>query len=165
MLFVAVTPTIPTINVYNDSIFGCEGQKTLLVSSFSKKYKWSNGDINQSVLIDKSGEYSVIVTDTNGCENISSKTIYVQLVKCNGISSPNFEKIRIYPNPVSNILNIECESFENTTVYIKNNLGQVIFESCLNNYLTSLYLDNLEIGLYYINIGNTDFNQKFTILR
>jgi hypothetical protein len=70
-LFVTVNPPTPTITVSGPAIF-CQGSSVLLISSFSNSYLWSNGVTTQSTIILSTGNYSVNVTDVNGCSAPSS---------------------------------------------------------------------------------------------
>jgi gliding motility-associated-like protein len=56
----------------------CEGASTTFSTSepFSN-YLWSNNDLNQSITINQSGNYSVTVTDANGCTATQSITAKV----------------------------------------------------------------------------------------
>jgi photosystem II stability/assembly factor-like uncharacterized protein len=54
----------------------CEGDTvSLSVLEKFKSYKWSNGDTNSSTTIYKSGKYSVMAIDSNGCVISDSVTI------------------------------------------------------------------------------------------
>lgn len=58
----------------------CEGGSVMLTSTASDAYLWDpNGETTQSIVVDASGDYSVTVTDENGCEgtsNVVSVTVY-----------------------------------------------------------------------------------------
>jgi hypothetical protein len=49
----------------------CQGDSIILRSTPANNYTWSNGASTQSVTITQSGNYTVSVTDTNGCVGIS----------------------------------------------------------------------------------------------
>ncbi|MGK0308736.1 MAG: hypothetical protein ACI8RP_001702 [Urechidicola sp.] len=63
--------------------------------------------------------------------------------------------MKIYPNPVHRILNIESEkTIEN--VYIYNGLGQVVQIQSINERFGALELGNLEAAVYFIRIEFED---------
>jgi endoglucanase len=80
------------------------------------------------------------------------------------LSNNDFEKLkaRIYPNPATNLLNIESEvSIEKVTVY--NILGQEVISKSPNTELVTLDVSNLQVGVYIVktsingNISSTRF--------
>ena len=58
----------------------------------------------------------------------------------------------IYPNPVSDLLNIELPSGVAATVTLFNVLGQTVKQSRLNSDTSILETTNLESGVYFITI-------------
>ena len=72
---VVVNPNpTPTVSADGDRTF-CEGGSVTLTSSLADAYLWSpNGETSQSILVNASGDYSVTVTDNNGCVGTSSAT-------------------------------------------------------------------------------------------
>jgi len=58
---------IASINANGPTTY-CEGN-VILTSDFADHYNWSNGDTIQSITVNSSGEYSLIVTDINGCSS------------------------------------------------------------------------------------------------
>ena len=71
--------------------WGSEG--TITVASPTGTYQWSNGETGSSITISptEDTEYSVTVTDENGCTGVASKTITVTPVNCSeeGVFIPN----------------------------------------------------------------------------
>ena len=54
----------------------CEGvDLTIQTSAIYDSYLWSDGSISPEILVDTSGEYSVIVTDEYGCKNQSNSIL------------------------------------------------------------------------------------------
>ncbi len=49
----------------------CEGGNVTLTSNYENGNRWNNNASNRSVTIDKSGDYTVSVTDGNGCTSTS----------------------------------------------------------------------------------------------
>ena len=63
----------------------------------------------------------------------------------------NNQTINLFPNPVSDILNIEIN--QPTVIQITNTIGQVVQEQTINSS-TTLSLKDLTAGIYFIKIGN-----------
>ncbi|MFL6245950.1 MAG: hypothetical protein ACJ74H_08005, partial [Thermoanaerobaculia bacterium] len=63
---VAITPSGPTTF--------CAGGSVTLTASAGASYLWSNGATSQSINVTATGEYSVIVTNANGCSATSAST-------------------------------------------------------------------------------------------
>ncbi|TDO22275.1 LamG-like jellyroll fold domain-containing protein, partial [Sediminibacterium goheungense] len=53
----------------------CTGGSVTLTASIGASYLWSNGAQTQSITVNQSGNYSVVVTSAAGCSNTSSPTV------------------------------------------------------------------------------------------
>lgn len=58
-------------------------------------------------------------------------------------------KVKLYPNPTSNILNIECAATIQT-ISVYNVLGQEVINKALNSSSTSLDVSSLNSGIYVV---------------
>lgn len=67
------TPTITT----NGPITICQGDSVILSSSAAYSYLWSTGAITQSIIVKTSGDYSVTITNVNGCPAYSNTVTVV----------------------------------------------------------------------------------------
>ena len=65
---------LPKVNLGNDTSI-CSGKSLTLFAAGGAQYKWQNGSTNQSFNAINTGNYSVTVTDTEGCK--ASDTIKV----------------------------------------------------------------------------------------
>ncbi len=70
------------------------------------------------------------------------------------------DEVTIYPNPTSNTLNINDErsQFQNSTVEIKNQLGQLVFTAPFRNQIN---LSDFNAGIYFLSL--VDKNSRKTI--
>ena len=69
----------------------------------------------------------------------------------NTLGTQSFEasNVKMYPNPATNVLNIESVSnIEKVSVY--NVLGQQVLSKISNNKLVNLDVSNLEVGIYVV---------------
>lgn len=64
-----------------------------------------------------------------------------------------YNSISIYPNPTNSILNItdEFNQLQNSTISIKNNLGQII---CINSFTPQINMHDFSAGIYFLTIQN-----------
>ena len=92
-------PSVPTITPNG----------VTLVSSGSNFYQWYlngaiiNGAIGQVYTPSQSGNYTVVITDVNGCSNTSTPFNFTST----GINEKSTsENILIYPNPATEQINI-----------------------------------------------------------
>ncbi|MGB0930625.1 MAG: hypothetical protein ACPGVB_07610, partial [Chitinophagales bacterium] len=67
--------SLPTVEIGGSSTF-CEGSSTTLsVTGDFENYLWNTGETSQSIVVDEAGNYSVEVTDANGCKNTESMDV------------------------------------------------------------------------------------------
>ena len=164
LVHVYALPTSPVIFQHAD---------TLLIATTAAHYQWyyesvaiSNSD-NQFYLAVLPGNYSVEITDSSGCQ-ASSQLYYFSLVGINDIGEAG--KISIYPNPVTDFLNIRISSAEKYEVKIKIEtiLGTTLVEKSINagNGITFFSVDvsNLASGIYFISLETSKgiLVEKFT---
>ena len=60
--------------------------------------------------------------------------------------------VHVFPNPTSNVLNIQSEDLTIEQITLTNIAGQVIETKMINNYQTELYMQNLPNGIYTLSI-------------
>ncbi|MCX6208100.1 MAG: T9SS type A sorting domain-containing protein [Bacteroidetes bacterium] len=149
---------LPTITKIGDS----------LVSSLGINYQWQKngvdivGETNQKFMPTGDGNYSVIVTDFNGCRQ-SSK-----------VYQPNIKNdVNIYPNPSNNIINIQFNSsevaFTQIDIYdiLSRKYISKIYTSTTNSFYDKINTSFLPNGIYFIKIlhGESSFIKKLIIAR
>jgi hypothetical protein len=63
----------------------------------------------------------------------------------------NQQNIKVYPNPVKDVLNIEANNFSNKNIIIYNSLGQIVLSADFTNNLR-LNLNSFKKGIYLVKI-------------
>ncbi len=63
-------PAKPSISASRSTTF-CAGENVTLTSSYSDGNTWSSSTSDRSIVVDQSGEFTVAVTDQNGCRSVS----------------------------------------------------------------------------------------------
>jgi peptidoglycan hydrolase-like amidase len=137
---------------------------TITANQNEATYQWINcngnvpisGETNQIFNATASGDYAVIVTqsncsDTSECFNITT----VGLIENNSSAATT-----IYPNPSKGRFTIIGNSITSIEVY--NVIGENIFRSLSNNQKLDIDLSNQINGVYFMKIyeGQTYFTKK-----
>jgi hypothetical protein len=86
------------------------------------------------------------------------------------LDSVNQFYIKIYPNPVEDVLSIEIDAnySQNLQFKLKNATGEVVLESSLVNYQEIVSLSHLSSGIYFLEITSLDetgLKQFFKIIK
>ncbi|MBT8257530.1 MAG: carbohydrate-binding protein [Bacteroidia bacterium] len=93
----------------------------------------------------------------NTGDGTATSTFYfddVEQVTTLGIEDPEFEGLKIYPNPVTNKLYIKSNSIHLTKVEIFTLLGQKVMD--VRSDLNAIDLTNLSKGMYLVKLLNSD---------
>jgi gliding motility-associated-like protein len=67
---------IPEITVDGPTAFCGDGEVTLTVVN-GATFEWTTGETTQSITVDSTGVYGVLVTDANGCQGVAAETVTV----------------------------------------------------------------------------------------
>ncbi len=133
---------------------------TLIANEADATYQWVNCDNNNEPILNAiqqsytpltTGNYAVIITTIEGCENISECT------ESNIVSNDEiFENsLTVFPNPSSGELHINLsERSDNTSVSIFNALGQLTQTKIYRNQSSIDFNLNGASGLYLLLIEN-----------
>ena len=72
--------------------------------------------------------------------------------------------ISIFPNPTNSIINIvdEQNQFQNSTIIIENNLGQIIY---FNSFTSQINLHDFSAGMYFLTIENNECKKTFKVIK
>ncbi|MGM0550910.1 MAG: T9SS type A sorting domain-containing protein [Bacteroidota bacterium] len=151
------------------------GPDTLTVEEFPyfldagdfETYVWSTGDTKQTIEAPGPGDYSVTVTDAQGCIAIDS--IYLD----EHVGWEDLQKsssIDIYPNPVNNLLYLEFNERETSdyTIVLLNMAGEQVYFKNLKRMSEDAYqinVSNYAQGIYYLLIRWDDkfYTEKIII--
>jgi alpha-tubulin suppressor-like RCC1 family protein len=103
--------------------------------------------------------YDIFYTDDLNC-SFNDGTGWIAPVSCSttGITDINYSKIKLFPNPAQNILNIESQ--ELTEIAIINLIGEQLMKLKLTAGINTINLSSLPSGIYMIQTKN-GATQKF----
>ena len=97
-----------------------------------------------------SGRYYVHVVDANGCV-ASGSLLHIGVSQIENVDNV----IRVYPNPVSDVLYIEGLPNTRTNIVLYDMLGKQVYSNTTNGeVLYSLSIGHLSKGLYLLSVGN-----------
>jgi hypothetical protein len=81
---------------------------------------------------------------------------------CTGLDTETFDAIslNLYPNPVLNVLNVKVDStLINQPYNVFDSLGRVVLNGNLNDVDTSINVEQLSKGIYYLKVSDNIANK------
>ena len=107
-------------------------------------------------------------TDANNCTGTASATIYVEV--CGGINNIPASEISVYPNPVTNLLNINTNaSVAGYNLGVYDLQGRLLVSHFLTGYNNAINVSQLANGAYVYRITNPEngivAQGKFDVVR
>ena len=129
-----------------------------VISSQGDSYSNANGSIDFTI-----GEV-LIATITSGSNSLTQGFHQTNLTVL-GIDDfdTNFQA-NVFPNPTSEILNIDILNFEGLNYLIYDIRGRQLLKASINNKITPVNINNLTNGLYLLVITGEN-NQKLKTYR
>jgi riboflavin synthase len=136
----------------------------VLSTQYYNSYQWLLNGVNiigattQSYTVVVSGNYQVVVTDTNNCSGASS----IGAVILSSLNEAGKDYFKIYPNPSEKMLHIETNASGNWQAIITDVKGSQINQIHFNKS-TQLDISNYSPGVYYIQLTGKEnvLNYKF----
>jgi hypothetical protein len=118
-------------------------------------YLWSNGETTEDLSGLVAGNYSVTITDANGCEFVENVTINQPPVAI-ALTASNWTA-NIFPNPADKqtMVAVELGTVANVRIRLVNSLGQIIQSveySDVMNVQHSLNVSDLPAAMYMVEI-------------
>ncbi len=149
---VSVRP-LPLINIVSSSPTICAGQSvSLSANGTANSYTWNTSQFGANIIATPltSGNYTVVGTDINGCENIS--TLFQVVEACTVIEE--FKRaaqiFTAYPNP--SVGDFTLETNLTGEIRIANLLGENISSARVEGFQTKISLKDFMDGIYVITL-------------
>lgn len=139
-----------TVIVHNLPYPTITANGNLLETGVFSSYQWSLNSTeipnatSQSYAATQDGDYTVTVTDTNGCMNTSPIFSYTST---NGITSIQTESIQVYPNPAGHTIHIQSSLPVRSTLTTMS--GVTVYKNIPDK---DVDISNLYNGLYLLKI-------------
>ncbi|MEP7164643.1 MAG: S8 family serine peptidase [Ferruginibacter sp.] len=127
----------------------CQGDDVTLTASAGNSWLWSNGATSQSVTVIAAGNYSVTVTDANGCSTASLATAVTVSPKP-VVSITASPYIRLYPGLITTLTANTNPPGTYTYTWFRNG---IIIAGATTASIPNIDLDDL--GSYTVTVTNT----------
>lgn len=150
---------LPVVNTSATPTIICNGNSsTLSATTTATSYTWSNGANSLSTVVSPTTtmSYTLSVSDANNCK--SSAVVSVSVSACIGIEELAIGGVSIYPNPTTDILNIDINSnlVDVAKVNVYDALGKLVISENLTSERTTIRTSNLDTGVYFVKIISTN---------
>jgi hypothetical protein len=150
--------------IVTDETGSANGAINLSVSGGSGSYTfdWSNGAQTEDLTGISAGNYSVEITDVNGCVLNLSFTVGGTI---NGIDENKFEMSRmIFPNPFTESVQIKNIDAIFQRFILRDAIGRVCTNGSLINGNNHLDFSTFESGIYILEIENEKGERQSCLL-
>ena len=163
-------PSQLTINgiVTNATCVGCsDGRITIILSGGVSPYNfhWSDGSTIENRSNLTAGNYTLCTVDAYGCSLCDSITV---LEVPNGITDINSSSlINIYPNPLKDICIVNLDKsldLKNYKLELFTVTGIPIRFIPITGYSTTLPIEDLSSGIYFLNLFNKKTSENISLL-
>lgn len=109
------------------------------------------GTIYEGEVINSDTSFTQIFMAQNGCDSLVNYTVSI----FTNTISPDFQKVKVFPNPVAEQLNIiGNENRERQNWKLVNSSGMIVWEKSLekNEAMKTIFLENFPIGVYWLEV-------------
>ncbi|MCU0359768.1 MAG: T9SS type A sorting domain-containing protein [Bacteroidia bacterium] len=168
---VTVNP-LPVITVnstaFND--LACPEDVTTLTGANAVTYQWSTpsslllgNPVNVSP--NSSTTYSVIGTNSKGCEG--STTYVLNVTECVGLKdvSTTASGVKLYPNPNHGDFVIEIHNKKVNAVEVTDLTGRVLINLASSNEKINIEMSNFANGVYYVKISSDNTTEVIKVVK
>jgi len=99
------------------------------------------------------------------CESPTRVAVTMTSGGCLGNEEFTANVIQVYPNPVTDILNISSSNDSITMIEVVNMLGQIVFSNKLNQMETTVDMARYAAGTYIVLVSSDDKFQTFKVIK
>jgi|GEM_PF-241706 len=164
--YVAVTATIyplPVVYLGNDTIIESGNTVNLDAGAGFDFYNWSTTESTQSIAVQTTGTYWVIVTDGNGCSGIDSINVLVTVaVRENSLA----DAVRVYPNPAHEKLTVSLSGAD-AHASLMDATSRLVWESDFSGKgrtTQTIDLAGFVKGIYLLKVDSKESEQTFKVV-
>lgn len=148
---VTINP-VPTVNLGNDIVI-CQSQAPVTLNAGTHTgYNWSTGFTTASIIVSNTGNYSVSVSNAEGCTATDAVTVTVNA--CLGIEELALNT-SVSPNPTQGLINVAFgNKLTDAMIQVTDLQGKIIFkQSNFNGTETIIDLTATQAGIYFLNVA------------
>ncbi len=144
---------LPIVDLGNDTTIVAPDTHLLDAGTGFAAYAWSDGSTLQTLLVTDVGEYSVTVTDTNGCQGSDEITVQVLVQTDETFGSGS---LSIFPNPAFTVVNARFEQFPlgSYSLIMLDPLGRIVQSHSVvvraSDQILKLKLNDIAKGVYFL---------------
>jgi hypothetical protein len=119
------------------------------------------GDTSRFHTATQTGDYSVVITDSNNC-TAQSAGLYMDCLPVGLITNEFISDIVVYPNPNNGNFQIDImmAAEKNVSIKIFNTMGHIVFEKTelfsIDNFKTTVQLSDVSKGIYFVNVQSEE---------
>ena len=128
-------------------------------------FNWSNGETTEDILNLLPGDYTVSISNNMGCNLEKTYTVDYETV----IISVKGLSLKVYPNPVYEILNIDYNivNIENAIIKIYDITGNTVSKTEINNSKGVLKINtsNFAEGMYFLQVENNEISKTIKFIK
>ncbi len=146
----------PLITLGNDTAIESGNSITLDAGTGFATYLWNTSASTRFLTTGISGDYSVLVTDVNGCS--ASDTITISVVSKTGSLATTIHT-DVYPNPFSDQITVSLGNISSDVVAkLFTADGKIVFENIIDKLQKQFTLDatNFASGVYFLSLENKE---------
>ena len=149
-----LSATTSAINATNGQDNGTASIDTITGGIAPYAVQWSNGQTSRTITGLAGGTYIAVISDQYGCQQYD--TVVVNTITGVSVVQGNVT-FSIYPNPAKTDFTVELGQLnKETTISMKDVLGQTIFNKSVVTLKTKIDLTNFAGGVYLIEITQGD---------
>jgi hypothetical protein len=151
-------PAVPVITAVVDTLF----------ASGSGPFQWYlngnaiSGATGSYYVVTANGNYSVMVTDVNGCESASLPYIFTTV----GIGQISAGSFNVFPNPSNGLYVVTfTENASGNNYVIHEVAGKLIQSGKLNSSNSKLDISEVPAGIYFLTISNSTSSEVIKLVK
>ncbi|MEQ9187602.1 MAG: hypothetical protein RLP15_07690 [Cryomorphaceae bacterium] len=160
--FEVVVWDIPEVDLGEDTEF-CPGEELVLESNIEGAfYEWSTGSTSSLIAVTSAGTYWLGVTSEEGCTGYDTVVVTV----CVGLGQVQSPIITLFPNPASDILNLERSSSARATYQLYDAEVRLILTVESSDSRVEFDVRALRPGMHFIDaIDSSGERARFSFLK
>src|SRR5690554_7581730 len=141
---------------------------TITATATGLNYQWIDcsdnsiivGETGVSYTATVSGSYAVIITDGTCVDTSTCVTVNISSLNDN-----DFAGVKIYPNPVKEVLNITNENGTLQSVEVVSATGSIVYSSTISSSNFTVNTAQLNAGVYFVNVRTENSAKTFKVIK